>query len=169
MNKILARLLPVALLVGFVTGAGLDDDLIKDFKKYFRKYKDPAQRREAVLALDGIDSPAMVDVLVPVLEDPDPQVTQAVVRVLGSLEERAAIDHLLVELAEEILHMPVRLGAPQSVTGLGEVVRNPIYSTGVGLLLFGHRNAAGRPASSLNDGGFRSVWDRMKSWFQGNF
>ena len=40
----------------------------------------------------------------------------------------------MVELAEEIFHMPVRLGAPQSVTGLGDVVRNPIYSTGVGLL-----------------------------------
>lgn len=126
MNKILARLLPVALLVGFVTGAGLDDDLIKDFKKYFRKYKDPAQRREAVLALDGIDSPAMVDVLVPVLEDPDPQVTQAVVRVLGSLEERAAIDHLLVELAEEKKE-PRRIGLLRCIQegayeGKGEAV-----------------------------------------------
>ena len=76
----------------------------------------------------------------------------------------------LVELAEEILHMPVRLGAPQSVTGLGDVVRNPIYATGVGLLLFGHRNASRRSsASTVSDGGFKAVWDRMKSWFQGNF
>ncbi|MCK5386836.1 MAG: cell division protein FtsA, partial [Gammaproteobacteria bacterium] len=37
-----------------------------------------------------------------------------------------------VELAEEIFHMPVRLGAPQYVTGLVDVVRNPIHSTGVG-------------------------------------
>jgi cell division protein FtsA len=75
----------------------------------------------------------------------------------------------LVELAEEILHMPVRLGAPQSVTGLGEVVRNPIYSTGVGLLLFGHRNASARVSEGVSEGGFKAVWDRMKSWFQGNF
>jgi cell division protein FtsA len=75
----------------------------------------------------------------------------------------------LVELAEEILHMPVRLGAPQRITGLGEVVRNPIYSTGVGLLLFGHRNAATRASDVVSDGGFKAVWDRMKSWFQGNF
>jgi cell division protein FtsA len=75
----------------------------------------------------------------------------------------------LVELAEEILHMPVRLGAPQSVTGLGEVVRNPIYSTGVGLLLFGHRNASMRTDPGISEGGFKAVWDRMKSWFQGNF
>ena len=75
----------------------------------------------------------------------------------------------LVELAEEILHMPVRLGAPQRITGLGEVVRNPIYSTGVGLLLFGHRNTTTRATDGVVDGGFKAVWDRMKSWFQGNF
>ena len=75
----------------------------------------------------------------------------------------------LVELAEEILHMPVRLGAPQRITGLGEVVRNPLYSTGVGLLLVGHRNAAMRASDVVSDGGFQAVWDRMKSWFQGNF
>jgi cell division protein FtsA len=38
----------------------------------------------------------------------------------------------LVELAEEVFHMPVRLGVPQYVTGLVDVVRNPIYATGVG-------------------------------------
>lgn len=75
----------------------------------------------------------------------------------------------LVELAEEILHMPVRLGSPHGITGLGEVVRNPIYSTGVGLLLFGHRNASTRSIESVTDGGVKVVWDRMKSWFQGNF
>src|SRR5690606_34077436 len=42
-----------------------------------------------------------------------------------------------VELAEEIFHMPVRLGVPQEFKGLTDVVRNPIYSTGVGLLHYG--------------------------------
>src|SRR5690606_10163312 len=46
----------------------------------------------------------------------------------------------LVELAEEIFHMPVRLGLPQYVTGLTDVVRNPVYATGVGLLLFGNQH-----------------------------
>jgi cell division protein FtsA len=75
----------------------------------------------------------------------------------------------LIDLAEEIFHMPVRLGTPQYVTGLVEVVRNPIYATGVGLLLFGHHN---RDQRSLDIGlgkGLRGVWDRMKGWFQGNF
>lgn len=74
-----------------------------------------------------------------------------------------------VELAEEIFHMPVRLGFPQYVTGLVDVVRNPIHSTGVGLLLFGYQNRAMRESETRMGNGFKSVWNRMKSWFQGNF
>lgn len=74
-----------------------------------------------------------------------------------------------VELAEEIFHMPVRLGVPQYVSGLVDVVQNPIYSTGVGLLLFGYQNRALRDAESRMGGSFSSVLRRMKSWFQGNF
>ena len=67
-----------------------------------------------------------------------------------------------IELAEEVFHVPVRLGIPQQVQGLADVVRNPIYSTGAGLLLYARDNAfAG------NRG--KSVFDRMRSWFQGNF
>jgi cell division protein FtsA len=75
----------------------------------------------------------------------------------------------VVELAEEVFHMPVRLGTPQHVTGLVEVVRNPIHATGVGLLLYGRENfLRGRRESPLS-GNARNVWDRMKAWFQGNF
>jgi len=74
-----------------------------------------------------------------------------------------------VELAEEIFHMPVRLGAPQYVSGLVDVVRNPIHSTGVGLLLFGYQNRAMRESEARMGNGFKSVWNRMKNWFQGNF
>ena len=75
----------------------------------------------------------------------------------------------LVDLAEEVFHMPVRLGVPQYVTGLVDVVRNPIYVTGVGLLLFGHHNRDQRSMDIGLGKGVRSVWDRMKGWFQGNF
>ncbi|HSR62191.1 MAG TPA: cell division protein FtsA [Gammaproteobacteria bacterium] len=75
----------------------------------------------------------------------------------------------VVELAEEIFHMPVRVGVPQGVTGLSDVVRNPIYSTGVGLLLFGHKNVNESIAPIRLGGGFKNVFERMKSWFQGNF
>ncbi|MCW8883155.1 MAG: cell division protein FtsA [Sedimenticola sp.] len=75
----------------------------------------------------------------------------------------------LIELAEEVFHMPVRLGLPQYVTGLVDVVRNPIYATGVGLLLFGQQNQTGRLQDLPGGNGFKAVWNRMKSWFQGNF
>ncbi len=75
----------------------------------------------------------------------------------------------LVELAEEVFHMPVRLALPHTVTGLVDVVRNPIYATGVGLLLFGHQHLQQRGQERVVNGGFAGVLERMKSWFQGNF
>jgi cell division protein FtsA len=75
----------------------------------------------------------------------------------------------VIELAEEVFHMPVRSGVPQYVSGLADAVRNPVYSTGVGLLLFSQKVApSGTPAPRM-DGGVRGVWDRMKNWFHGNF
>jgi cell division protein FtsA len=75
-----------------------------------------------------------------------------------------------IELAEEVFHMPVRLGIPQYVTGLVGVVSNPIHATGVGLLLYAKNNMDGRRTEPpLLSGGVKTVFDRMKTWFQGNF
>ncbi len=74
-----------------------------------------------------------------------------------------------IELAEEVFHMPVRLGVPQFVQGLSDVVRNPIHATGVGLLLYGQEALADKAASSPLGGGLNDTWERMKNWFQGNF
>ncbi len=76
-----------------------------------------------------------------------------------------------IELAEEIFHMPVRLGIPGGVSGLTDVINNPIHATGVGLLLFGMQNRDGSAAGRGISGGVdsESVWSRMKSWFQGHF
>lgn len=72
----------------------------------------------------------------------------------------------LTDLAEEIFHMPVRVGVPQHVTGLTDVVQNSIYSTGVGLLLYGkdHQSRA-----EMFNGEGQGFWATMKNWFQGNF
>ena len=75
-----------------------------------------------------------------------------------------------VDLAEEVFHMPVRLGLPQHVSGLTDVIRNPIYATGVGLLLFGARERRGQhPELDGGPGTFTNLWERMKGWFQGHF
>ena len=73
-----------------------------------------------------------------------------------------------LDLAEELFHMPVRLGMPQHVTGLADVVANPMQSTGVGLLLYGSRGGASRaaPASVSVVGG---LWGRVSTWFKGEF
>ncbi len=75
-----------------------------------------------------------------------------------------------IELAEEIFHMPVRLGVPQNMTGLTDVVRNPIYATGVGLLHFSrlHRGEL-HPELTSSEKGFNALWERMRDWFKGNF
>ena len=76
----------------------------------------------------------------------------------------------VVELAEEIFHMPVRVGYPQTVQGLNDIVRNPIYATSVGLLLYGHENLARRGSRSTPiSGNIGDVWGRMKAWFSGQF
>ena len=73
-----------------------------------------------------------------------------------------------IELPEYIFQMPVRLGLPQYVNGLVDVRENTIYATAVELLIYGHQNQSNsRPAFDLEQR--MSLWQRMKSWFQGNF
>ncbi|MEC7803636.1 MAG: cell division protein FtsA [Pseudomonadota bacterium] len=74
-----------------------------------------------------------------------------------------------VELAEEVFHMPVRLGMPQYVQGLGEIVRNPIHATGVGILLYARNKGEQQSLETTVQGNFREIWERMRTWFQGNF
>jgi len=77
----------------------------------------------------------------------------------------------VIELAEEIFHMPVRIGLPQGVKGLADIVRNPIYSTGVGLLLYGvkqqHqvRSHNPVPVKDLQ----MPLMRRIKNWIKNNF
>jgi cell division protein FtsA len=74
----------------------------------------------------------------------------------------------VVELAEEMLHMPVRIGIPQHVSGLGEVTGNPVHATGVGLLLWG--SAIEHPRRpSLAAGKAGSFFSRLKNWYRGEF
>ena len=74
----------------------------------------------------------------------------------------------VAELAEEMLHMPVRIGIPQHVTGLSEVVGNPEYAAGVGLLLWGSR--VEHPARPLRiPGRTGGLLSRLRNWYRGEF
>ena len=73
----------------------------------------------------------------------------------------------VVELAEEIFHMPVSIGKPRCFSGLADIVRNPIYATAVGLLQYGSSQAPGlgRIKSKIDS---ESLLGRVKQWFMGN-
>ena len=73
----------------------------------------------------------------------------------------------LIELAEEIFHMPVSLGAPRNVAGLKDIVRNPVFATSVGLLQYGLDQEKERP--SKRSSRKSSMFARVKSFFTENF
>ena len=68
--------------------------------------------------------------------------------------------HETIFLCVALIYLMIRFG-------LGEVVRNPIHATGVGILLYA-RDKAERGADTAVRGGLREIWSRMKSWFQAN-
>jgi cell division protein FtsA len=75
----------------------------------------------------------------------------------------------MVELGEEIFHMPVRVGQPAYRGGLADVVRHPRYSTGVGLLLAGMQQLYQQELARAQTGSLQQLIERMKAWFKGNF
>jgi cell division protein FtsA len=75
----------------------------------------------------------------------------------------------MVELGEEVFHMPVRVGVPHYTGALSEVVRNPRYATGMGLLMAGLEQVKRDRHARMQGQGFKEVMDRMKGWFKGNF
>ncbi|HEX2826717.1 MAG TPA: cell division protein FtsA [Burkholderiales bacterium] len=75
----------------------------------------------------------------------------------------------MVELGEEIFHMPVRVGVPHYNGALAEVVKHPRYSTAVGLLVAGKEQHRQRELAHMHISSFQQLIDRMKAWFTGNF
>lgn len=75
----------------------------------------------------------------------------------------------MMELGEEIFHMPVRMGMPRYVGGLSEVVGNPRYATAVGLILMGKQQLERHLSGQMESSAIGRMFEKMKSWFQGNF
>jgi len=75
----------------------------------------------------------------------------------------------MVELGEEVFHLPVRLGVPAYVGGLADVVRSPRYATAVGLLLDGHEQFLRAELARNERTGLANIGGRMKQWFKANF
>jgi len=76
----------------------------------------------------------------------------------------------LAQLGEAIFDLPVRTGVPTNVSGLTDAVRNPIHSTGVGLLLYAKKHRHDRFSKIRTEASlFHEIWNRMKNWFSETF
>jgi cell division protein FtsA len=77
----------------------------------------------------------------------------------------------ITEVAESVSNLPTRLGKPQGIGGLVDVVNNPMYATGVGLVLYGARHYGvrnrGPQKFRIRDTNiFNRIINRMKRWFK---
>ena len=72
----------------------------------------------------------------------------------------------VIEVAESVFNLPTRLGKPQGISGLVDVVNNPMYATGVGLVLYGARNQNAKKFRIRDTNIFNRVMNRMKNWFK---
>ncbi|MFP4531099.1 MAG: cell division protein FtsA [Desulfobacterales bacterium] len=72
----------------------------------------------------------------------------------------------ITDIAESVFELPVRIGRPQGVAGLVDVVNNPMYATGVGLVLYGAKNQEKKKFRIRDNNIFNRIMKRMKSWFK---
>ena len=75
----------------------------------------------------------------------------------------------VVEFAEEVFQMPVRIAQPLPVEGLYEYVSDPSYSTVVGLLHYGMQETGNEEKTKKNVEGVTDLWSRVHAWFKGEF
>jgi HEAT repeat protein/VWA domain-containing protein len=106
---LLAALGVLAPLAVATSQGGGDDEILAEFKRYYRKYKDTPTRVEAVLSLEGCEQPEVVAVLAPLFDSAEPEVGIAVARVLSRFKTRPPVDAILAELVASS-GPPVKLG-----------------------------------------------------------
>ncbi len=72
----------------------------------------------------------------------------------------------IIELAESVFNVPVRIGEPNKIGGLKDIVKNPAYATGVGLVIFGSTASDQKEFKDIQMQGFSGILNRMKQWFK---
>ncbi|UCH20156.1 MAG: cell division protein FtsA [Deltaproteobacteria bacterium] len=72
----------------------------------------------------------------------------------------------VIEVAESVFNLPTRLGKPRGISGLVDVVNNPMYATGVGLVIYGARNRDAKKFRIRDNNIFNRIMTRMKRWFK---
>jgi cell division protein FtsA len=72
----------------------------------------------------------------------------------------------LAEIAESVINAPVRIGVPNQIGGLKDIVKNPMYATGVGLVIFGSQATENHNFKAVSDNSVTKILNRMKQWFK---
>jgi len=72
----------------------------------------------------------------------------------------------VADLAEQVFSLPVRKGSPRDIGGLTDIVANPIYTTAVGLVLYGQKGRISEGFTPGEENIFDKVTRRMKGWFK---
>jgi len=65
--------------------------------------------------------------------------------------------------------MPVRIGIPHNIEGLTDMVKDPSYATGVGLILCGSQSQTHDEIDFDESKGISGVFSKIGKWFQGSF
>ena len=77
----------------------------------------------------------------------------------------AALLEGITELAEQIFNMPVRRGRPTGIGGLNDMVKSPMYATGVGLVLYGSKHISKNAFIQGSGSLFANMFKKIKKWF----
>jgi len=72
----------------------------------------------------------------------------------------------ITEIAESVFNVPVRIGEPDKIGGLKDIVQNPAYATGVGLVIFGSSASCKMDFKEAETQGFGNIINKMKQWFK---
>ncbi|MBF0199723.1 MAG: cell division protein FtsA [Desulfamplus sp.] len=72
----------------------------------------------------------------------------------------------IAEIVESVFEVPVRIGQPENIGGLKDVVKNPAFATGVGLVIYGSKNVPKMPIKQDSSISFSNLLERMKQWFK---
>jgi len=72
----------------------------------------------------------------------------------------------IAEIADQVFQLPTRIGFPQRISGLVDVVNGPMFATAVGLVLYGMEHQPQRKFRIRDGNIFNRVTLRMKSWFK---
>ena len=72
----------------------------------------------------------------------------------------------ITEIAESVFGVPVRIGEPDKIGGLKDIVKNPAYATGVGLVIFGSSATCKLELKDMDGHGFKAIINKMKQWFK---